>query len=370
MGKPTRYWLDLFTLQTWEEFEAAGANVSGFRESREKIASKISIGDQLVCYLTGLSRFVGLLEVKSECYKDDSKIWESDPFPTRFHVRPLVVLQPETAVPVMELRKHLSFFKDLKFPGAWAVYFRASPVRLKESDAAVIVDAIHNASKNPVLRPFDRPKFKARPQPIESKIGQVIVPDKEETAISLKGIQKDESVHKEMQHLLLRLGSEMGFDVWVAKNDRGKSWNGQTFASAFPIPDQLPLQFDEATNRTIELIDVLWFKKNAVVAAFEIESTTSIYSGLLRMSDLISMQPNINIALYIVAPDERRSKVLSEINRPTFSKLDQPLSSICRFIPFSSLKEFVRKHDALLKHLKPDVVASDELSESCLLEGV
>jgi hypothetical protein len=62
------------------------------------------------------------------------------------------------------------------------------------------------------------------------------------------------------------------------------------------------LQFDEATNRTIELIDVLWLKGNAVVAAFEIESTTSIYSGLLRMSDLIAMQPNLNIPLYLVAP--------------------------------------------------------------------
>jgi hypothetical protein len=62
------------------------------------------------------------------------------------------------------------------------------------------------------------------------------------------------------------------------------------------------LQFDEATNRTIELIDVLWLKGNAVVAAFEIESTTSIYSGLLRMSDLIAMQPNLNIPLYLSPP--------------------------------------------------------------------
>jgi hypothetical protein len=65
----------------------------------------------------------------------------------------------------------------------------------------------------------------------------------------------------------------------------------------------LPLQFDEVTNRTIELIDVLWLRGNAIVAAFEIESTTSIYSGLLRMSDLITTQPNLNIPLYLVAPD-------------------------------------------------------------------
>lgn len=70
----------------------------------------------------------------------------------------------------------------------------------------------------------------------------------------------------------------------------------------------LPLQFDQATNKTIELIDVLWLKANGIVAVFEIESTTSIYSGLLRMADLIAMQPNINIPLYFVAPDKRRKR--------------------------------------------------------------
>jgi len=57
---------------------------------------------------------------------------------------------------------------------------------------------------------------------------------------------------------------------------------------------------------------VLWLDGDAIVAAFEIESTTSIYSGLLRMADLLSMQPNLNIPLYLVAPDERRQKVFTE----------------------------------------------------------
>ena len=99
---------------------------------------------------------------------------------------------------------------------------------------------------------------------------------------------------------------------------------------------ELPLQFDEATNRTIELIDVLWLRGNAIVAAFEIESTTLIYSGLLRMADLIAMQPNLNIPLYLVAPDERREKVLIEVNRPRFSRLSPPLSEVCRFISLTS----------------------------------
>ena len=99
------------------------------------------------------------------------------------------------------------------------------------------------------------------------------------------------------------------------------------------------------------------------MAAFEIESTTSIYSGLLRMSDLITMQPNLNIPLYLVAPDARRDKVMAEINRPTFSRLSPPLSEICRFISFSKIREELPKIKNIIKYIKPEYLA--EISESC-----
>ena len=160
----------------------------------------------------------------------------------------------------------------------------------------------------------------------------------------------------------------MGYDVWAARNDRNKEYNGNKFINLPKIKSELPLQFDEATNRTIELIDVLWLKGNTILAAFEIESTTLIYSGLLRMSDLISMQPNLKIPLYIVAPDERRNKVISEINRPTFSKLSPQLSKICKFISFSVLKEKVSKAEEFITFLKPEFI--DDFSESCEVKGV
>ena len=62
------YWLDLFTGKTWEEFLKAGGQISGFRSRKHNLAKKIKIGDYLICYLTGISRFVGILEVKSECF--------------------------------------------------------------------------------------------------------------------------------------------------------------------------------------------------------------------------------------------------------------------------------------------------------------
>lgn len=158
----------------------------------------------------------------------------------------------------------------------------------------------------------------------------------------------------------------MGFDLWVARNDKNKSWDSKKFMDFPKLNSERPLQFDDANNRTIELIDVLWLKGKAIVAAFEIESTTSIYSGLLRMSDLVSMQPNLTIPLYLVAPDDRRDKVITEVNRPIFSKLSPPLSEICRFISFNTLKKQIKAVGHMLRFIKPEFL--EEISESCEIE--
>jgi len=152
--------------------------------------------------------------------------------------------------------------------------------------------------------------------------------------------------HTEIQYQLLSLGADLGLDVWVARNDRGKKWNGVVFGSLPKMLDRLPTQFNEATTRTIELIDVLWLSGNSIVAAFEVECTTSIYSGLLRMSDLLALQPNLDINLYLVAPDERRDKVEQELLRPTFSLREKPLAKICGFLPFTT---FCEKLDGIRK---------------------
>lgn len=363
MASPN-YWLDLFTPTTWKEFNDAGGKVSGFRESRWKTLQKVKPGDYFLCYLTGLSRWVGILEVVSEPFKDATPIWKDEQFPCRVKVKTVSVLAPETGVPVKELRDKLTVFQNLKpdHPLAWTGHFRGSPTKWKAGDGEAVLAAVSAAAANPVVRPIDPAKLKYRPKALRAKIGLVTVPDSEGAEEEVPE-PKESTSHTEIQALLLTLGGEMGFDLWVARNDRSKELNGERFSTLPRMKSVLPVQFDDATNRTIELIDVLWLKGNAIVAAFEIESTTSIYSGLLRMADLVAMQPNLAIPLYLVAPDERREKVFAEVNRPTFSRLSPKLSEICRFIPFTTLREQVAKVRPFLRHMKPDFV--EELSESC-----
>jgi len=232
-----------------------------------------------------------------------------------------------------------------------------------------IIQAMEEARDNPKNIPYDKQKYRRKPVLLKTyRSGEdtVSVPDDVE---EVQG-EKEETVitHEEIQWRLISLGSSLGLDVHVARNNKGTVYNGNKFIEMDRVVKKLPVHFDEATNKTIENIDVLWLEGKAIVAAFEVEHTTSIFSGLLRMSDLISMQPNINISLYIVAPDQRRGRVLEEVLRPTFSKLNPPLSEVCQFILYSSLKTKMDEVADVIGYLKPEFV--NEIAEPCFQDDL
>jgi hypothetical protein len=366
---PRTYWLDLFTVETWKEFLDHGGNVSGFSEKRWATVQKIKPGDYLLCYLTRASRWVGLLEVMGEPFFDEKPIWSSQVYPSRIGVHVVLALAPEHGVPVLEMREDLTVFHGLDNPNRWQGPFRGTPVRWKAADGEAIIRALQDAKANPVERPLGRlgkSHAKAVTQH-EAAEGMVVVPEDDESVIP----DEDEcagTVHTEIQYLLVKLGADMGFDVHVASNDQGRVWKGHRLGEMPRRRERLPQQFDPVTNRTIELIDVLWLDGNAIVAAFEIESTTSIYSGLLRMSDLLARQPNISVPLFLVAPEDRRDQVVRQVNRPTFERMNPPLVDVCRYISFEGLREALTAAQDFVSFLKPAWLQT--VSESCALEDL
>jgi predicted RNA-binding protein len=362
------YWIDLFTVETWKEFQDHGSDVSGFREKRWKTVQRMKPGDYLLCYLVKVSRWVGVLEVVGESYIDEEPIWSGAVYPSRVHVRPVLQMAPECGVPVLDMRDKLTVFRGLDNPNRWQGPFRGSPNEWKATDGEAIVQALNEAEANPVKRPLGRlgrSAAKAATQP-PLTVGDVVIPEDEPEVP--EEAEREGRAHTEIQYLLLKLGADMGFGVHVANNDQGQVWNGQRLGDMPGRRKHLPRQFDPAVNRTIELIDVLWLEGNAITAAFEIESTTSIYSGLLRMSDLLAQQPNMAIPLFLVAPEERRKKVVEQVNRPTFASMNQPVAEVGRYIPFEGFREALKAAQDFVSFLKPDWL--QKISESCALEDV
>lgn len=364
------FWLNLFTDKTWKEFQTAGGQVTGFRENAWNRANSVKPGDVFVCYMVGVKRWVGLLEVEGQRYRDDAPIFTEEAFPVRFAVKPLAMLTAETGVPMESLAGRLSFFPTGSTSLQWSPRLRPSLARYEAEDGKAIAEAVREAAASPVKRSVD-PKQLKRPanrvtlksdtqgKPVET-IATIPTVDEERPPEVATPAEEGPS-HTEIQWRLLDLGSQMGLNVWAPKPDRGKTWDSKPVGKVPRLLNKLPTSFDEGTTRTVENIDVLWLKGPAIVAAFEVEHTTSIYSGLLRMSDLLTMQPNLDINLYLVGPDDRFAKFVREVARPTFASRPKPLHTLCGLLSYSKLCERIEGAKQVLRYLNPKFI--DEIAD-------
>ncbi|HHX08849.1 MAG TPA: hypothetical protein GX730_05395 [Chloroflexi bacterium] len=353
------YYLDLFSPSTYKAFLESEKDISGFRLKQKNAASKIKPGDILLCYLTKVSRWVAALEVTSKMFEDNTPrfVKGDDPFVIRFKVKPLVLLNPELGIPIKEdvIWSNLSFTATSSKEGSqWTGPIRSSLKLLDKTDGDFLYAKLKAQLQNQIQYPLDEElygKYLAITISTEKKDVSVIVPEDNHKKVPEKIEEKDVRESIKVQALLAMIGEKMGFKIWLPRNDRNLVLQEWTPVSDVLL-NTLPLNYDIVTIKTIEQIDVLWLKRRSIVRAFEIEHTTSIYSGILRMADLLALQPNMDIKLHIVAPEERKEKVFSEIQRPVFSLLEKgALSEYCTYLSYDSIRELSQeKHLGNLSH--------------------
>ena len=141
------------------------------------------------------------------------------------------------------------------------------------------------------------------------------------------------SEHVTMQWKLARLGKKAGEKVWVPSADQNRLrevFSFDEFEAEFATGIDLPKNY-------FENIDVVWKEEFRINAAFEVENSTAIYSGLLRFADLNVVAPNTTYPMFIVAPAERRNRVRDQLLRPVFDRLD--LRNKVRFLPYETVDE-------------------------------
>ncbi len=362
------YYIDLFSPETYEAFTRSTQSLSGFRLRHKGIAERIKAGDVFACYVTRVSRWCGLLEIIEGPFIDNSPIFvpENDPFVVRFKVRPKVWLPIDQSLPIHDdkIWNGLSFTRALE-PGsiAWTGKVRGSLVRLDDKDGKFLAEALSEQARMPqsyALDEAERKKLTTHTVNRQDKVVTVTVPEDAAQSEEASGLQEAEARESiRIQSLIAQVGARMGMSIWIPRSDRGgvlKEWK----IEPQPLLERLPLNYDDTTLRTIEQIDVIWLRGRSIVRAFEVEHTTAVYSGILRMADLLALQPNMDIKLHIVAPIAKRDKVFQEIRRPVFSLLEKgPLAESCTYLSYDSLRELAgQKH---LSHLSDTVL--DEYAE-------
>lgn len=362
------YYATIFSPETRDAFLERDRSEVGFSE-RTRRPERLRRDDILICYLTKVSRWYGLLEVvDGQTHRDESH----SPYSIRLRVRPLVLLERmEHAIPIhdREIWDGLSFTRELPAnSNRWTGKFRRDLSPIEDEDGAFLSEALRRQAADPRDYPLnddDRRKLSRPSLSMRRADADVPVSVPEPEAEQGIGTERDGSevrTSHQVQATLARLGDDLRLRVWIPRNDRERVQAALDHGD-IQFLDRLPLNYDEATLRTIENIDVLWLRGRSIVRAFEVEHTTAIYSGILRMADLLALQPNMDIKLHIVAPSERRDKVFEELRRPVFAQFDRgPLAEQCTYISYESLDELSALPN--LRHTRDSVI--DDYAEEAV----
>lgn len=186
---------------------------------------------------------------------------------------------------------------------------------------------------------------------------------REETAAQRKlreSAAENDQTHTEVQGWLRDLGKALGFSVWVAANDRSRAYGDGQLSDGCLATLPIPLANCPGAD-AVRLIDVIWLDSETgnAIAAFEVEHTTSIYSGIVRLLDLAyGSELKTCEGLFLVAPDGRENDVRQQIRRPAFSKIEE---LNFRYLPYGELRH---QRDAIARFgsgLKPMLAISKVL---------
>ena len=148
---------------------------------------------------------------------------------------------------------------------------------------------------------------------IKSALGIEEITTKPEITISTKEV-KEITSHSEAEFILLKLGQILGYDTYSP--DRNKDAYGQKLEDLISL-DAIPQFSTPSLLDTIRNIDVIWFEDEFPVCCFEVEHTTGVTTGLLRL-----YQTNqLNTKLFVIAPNDVLKRFETEMNKMPFRKM-------------------------------------------------
>lgn len=134
---------------------------------------------------------------------------------------------------------------------------------------------------------------------------------------------QDESInHDKAQGMLVALGNIYGYQTYVPVEDQSKrEFQGRKLANWVTIRNCEEV-FDSKNIANVRNIDVLWFSSDQEGLypsyAFEVEHSTDISSGIMRLS---AIPERLSTVLYIIADERKRSRFNNLISQTHIWKL-------------------------------------------------
>ncbi len=167
------------------------------------------------------------------------------------------------------------------------------------------------------------------------------------------------SQHNEIIGVLAETGDSLGYKIWVGEKEQSETaggvLGGTNKLKSYVNADLSKLDGIKDVD-TVEMIDLLWVKGKEVVSVFEIESTTTMSSGLVRGSNLPREVPK-----YLVIPEEREDQLKRKMKSPMFA--DHFILDNWKILFFDTVRTNYKK-------LKNRTIALEELLNEKIKSGV
>lgn len=311
-------------------FQGSPVAIWGSQDSRQNRAKfdRMKEGDDILIIEGVIVRLLGRVAGKAVSDALSQELWKSlRGGPRKPWSLVYFIANPrEIDLPFAEVCRLLGYQEDYQLHGFTSVSGKRLEAFYRQYDDLYSV-LMRLRANEPIekMAIAEPPIRQPEPQPVgASPVGDQNEAEEPESAAS---------DHLRIQYQLLKMGREAGEKLWAPRADQSRLSScfefrefEETFAAGL-----------DTQVRYVENIDVVWKEEFRIDAAFEVENSTSIYSGLLRFADLTMVAPNTLYPMFIVAPLERKNRVREQLARPTFKHLH--LAEKVRYLSYERVAE-------------------------------
>jgi len=259
---------------------------------------EVQPGDPCVAYVYGEEVFTGWGRVTGGYYPDEIEKYR--------HRVKLEMKLVKNDVPLHSIRGRLQFVKNVPNLGR---ALQKGVLEIPVSDYQLIKEALES------------PPTPTRLQPL--------MQEGHEKATRNGGIES----HAEAEADLLELGNLLGFDTYVTADDRNKEFRGKLLSKTATLQEMPEDCIPPGIKDTVRHIDVIWFEKKFPKYCIEVEHSTDITHGLLRLYRL----KELKTSFMVVAPTGAQDKFEREVKKVPFDSIRDSF----RFNSYDDLTRFL-----------------------------
>lgn len=263
-------------------------------------------GEPCIVFVSEKQIFAGWGKITGGYYYD-----MDNEFPHRIRLE--VTLDFAKSVPIRSMINELRFIKNTT---NWQAYFRKGIKSISLSDYQVIKAELE-------ARPTS-----AETQP-ESQQGEEEALEPRTIVLHLSDIDS----HSNAEGALLELGNLLGFDTYVTADDRNKEFRGKLLSKTATLQEMPEDCIPPGIKNTVRHIDVIWFEEKFPRYCIEVEHSTDITHGLLRLYRL----KELKTSFMVVAPTGAQDKFEREVKKAPFDSIRDSF----RFNSYDDLTRFL-----------------------------